>query len=258
MDSKDKNTSWEEVAVWYDGHLRSGPDTYQNQVVLPNLRRLLQIKPDETLLDLACGQGFFAHALFPDAGRVVCVDASPSLVEIAKKNTQIKDLEKIEFHVSESHKLGMLPDCSIDKIIIVLALQNIREHEATFAECARVLSTGGSLHIVLNHPMFRIPKHSDWRYDKDRKVMSREIEKYLSEFSSAIIMNPGSKKDKQTTVSFHRPLSVYIKSAVKAGLALADLEEWTSHKESQPGPRAQAENMARNEIPLFMYLQFKK
>ncbi|MFA6006141.1 MAG: class I SAM-dependent methyltransferase [Candidatus Paceibacterota bacterium] len=255
MDKKD--TSWENVAVWYDSHLHSS-DTYQEQVILPKLTELLMLAPDDTLLDLACGQGYFSHALLPFVGHVIGVDMSESLIDFARKATQIKDLERIEFHVSESHKLAMLADASVDKIIIVLALQNIRELETTLQECARVLRPSGSLHIVLNHPMFRIPKYSDWRYDTAKKAQVREVWRYYSEFSSSIIMNPGAKKDKQTTVSFHRPLASFIKAGAKAGFLLSNLEEWASNKESEPGPKAQLENIARKEIPLFMYLQLQK
>jgi hypothetical protein len=36
------------------------------------------------------------------------------------------------------------------------------------------------------------------------------------------------------------------------------MEEWESHKKSQPGPRAKAEDQARKEIPLFLYLEAVK
>jgi hypothetical protein len=39
---------------------------------------------------------------------------------------------------------------------------------------------------------------------------------------------------------------------------LGGLQEWSSHKESQPGPRARAENRARKEFPLFLALLWRK
>jgi hypothetical protein len=36
------------------------------------------------------------------------------------------------------------------------------------------------------------------------------------------------------------------------------LEEWSSNKTSQPGKRAEAENTARREFPLFMYIRAEK
>ena len=71
-------------------------------------------------------------------------------------------------------------------------------------------------------------------------------------------MTPGSKTDKKFTVTFHRPLQVFVKALSKSGFALTRLEEWISHKESEKGPRQKAENKSRKEIPLFMCLEAQR
>ena len=71
-------------------------------------------------------------------------------------------------------------------------------------------------------------------------------------------MNPGEKDNKSFTYSFHRPLQLYFKTFAKNGFAVTRLEEWISHKESEPGPRQDAENTARKEIPLFLFLEAVK
>ena len=60
------------------------------------------------------------------------------------------------------------------------------------------------------------------------------------------------------TVSFHRPLQVYIKALTKAGFVVSRLEEWISHKKSGSGPRQAAEDTARKEIPLFLCIEARK
>jgi cyclopropane fatty-acyl-phospholipid synthase-like methyltransferase len=54
-----KNTSWGGVAKWYDSLLEKDSDSFQQNVILPHLTRLLDLRPSETVLDIACGQGFF-------------------------------------------------------------------------------------------------------------------------------------------------------------------------------------------------------
>jgi hypothetical protein len=66
-------------------------------------------------------------------------------------------------------------------------------------------------------------------------------------------MHPGDKPSQYTT-SFHRPLQYYFKAFNKAGFSVTLMEEWNSHKKSQTGPRAEAEDVARKEIPLFLCL----
>jgi len=76
----------------------------------------------------------------------------------------------------------------------------------------------------------------------------------MSESKVEIEMNP-SKRDTKTTISFHRPLQYYFKTLANSGFVVARLEEWLSHRESESGPRKKAEDRARKEIPMFLFLE---
>ncbi|MEN9649705.1 MAG: hypothetical protein RL094_672 [Candidatus Parcubacteria bacterium] len=245
-----KDTSWGKVASWYDEYL-SDSDSYQQQVILPNIQRIVDPQKGQRILDLACGQGFFAAHMAASGADIMGVDISSELVQTAKKKIR---LPNVIFEVSSAHKLGFLKDASYDTVYSVLAAQNIKELDETFAECQRILKPGGRLVLVLNHPTFRVPQSSDWYFDEQGKRQGRVTYKYLSETQVKIDMYPGSEK-KVFTYSFHRPLQVFIKWLTKRGFAITRLEEWTSHKKSQKGPRALAEDLARKEIPLFMCLE---
>ena len=56
------NTSWGNVADWYDDTIeREG--SYQRDLILPNLIRLVAVKSGEKIIDIACGQGFFTREM---------------------------------------------------------------------------------------------------------------------------------------------------------------------------------------------------
>jgi ubiquinone/menaquinone biosynthesis C-methylase UbiE len=249
-------TSWGDVAEWYD-RLLGGEDSFQAKVVLPNLERLLAVKPGVRVLDVACGQGFFAHALAAHGAAVTGVDVSDELVSLAKKQSPKGAKGSAAFLVAPSHDLRGVPDASADAAIIVLAIQNIADVKGTFAECARALVRGGRLHLVLNHPAFRVPKGSSWGWDDKARSQYRRVDRYMTEAKVKIQMHPGDAPT-VTTVSFHRPLQFYVKALAKAGFAVTNLEEWVSHRASDSGPRAAEENRARTEIPMFMYLEARK
>ena len=242
------DTSWGEVATWYDKHLNSA-DTYHEKVILPNLLRLVEPKKGEVLLDLACGQGYFTRALNVKGVKMTGVDISKELVQIAEQEST-----GITYHVASADKLTMIEDKSIDKVVIVLAIQNIQHVDNVFNEVARVLKPEGTFHITMNHPAFRIPKQSSWGYDDTDGVQYRRVDQYIAESKSEIEIHPGMK-DSPKTISFHRPLQYYMKLLGKTGFAVDRFEEWISHKDSDSGPRAKAENRARKEIPLFLYLR---
>ena len=243
---KPKDTSWENVAGWYD-QLLEGEGTYQRELILPNLLRLMEIDSRETVLDLACGQGFFAREFYKKTKHIIGVDASNSLIGIARQNSP-KDLE---FRIAQADAMPFIDELAVDKVAIVLAMQNIENIQGVAKECARVMKPGGMLYVVLNHPAFRVPKESSWGWDEKEKIQYRRVDRYLSELKVPIAMHPGKNSTTYTT-SFHRPLQSYFKALGKAGLAVAGMEEWNSHKKSEPGPRSVAEDIARKEIPLFL------
>ena len=265
-----KDTSWGGVAEWYNELLEEKPDSYQTAVILPNLLRLLDIKKGEKVLDLACGQGFFAREFAGQGAKVVGADIAKELIALAEKNTP-KDLKKkISYLVSAADRVKNLENSSFDKAVIILALQNMEKVNEVLQECARVLKPEGKLFLVLNHPAFRVLKESGWGWDPSvpreysgpsteiragvKGVQYRRIDKYLSESAVKIQMHPGENPEEKT-ISFHRPLQFYFKALNKAGFCVNKLEEWNSNKKSGPGPRAEAENRARKEIPLFLCLE---
>jgi ubiquinone/menaquinone biosynthesis C-methylase UbiE len=245
-------TSWGGVATWYDKHLESG-DTYHEKVILPNLLRLVDAQKGEHILDLAAGQGAITRALAKAGAALTGIDISPELIALAQK----KGGTGVTYQAGNAEDLSTFTNGQFDKAVIVLAIQNIEHTQKVFTEAARVTKGGGTLHIVMNHPAFRIPKQSSWAYDEKAGVQYRRVDQYLSESRSGIDMHPGMENSPQT-LSFHRPLQYYVKALVKAGFVLDRFEEWISHKDSDSGPRAKAENRARKEIPLFLYLRGRK
>jgi hypothetical protein len=115
------------------------------------------------------------------------------------------------------------------------------------------LKRGGRLLIVLNHPCFRIPRQSGWGIDEESDLQYRRIQRYMTPLEIPIQMHPGKGERSETTLSFHRPLSVYSSWLWQAGFLIEKIEEWCSDKTSE-GAASRRENRARREIPLFLAL----
>ena len=251
------DSSWGKVATWYDNHLEKDTDSYHAKVVHPHLLRMLGVVKGKRILDLACGQGIFSRMLAEKGAFIIGADIGKELIAIAEKNNK-EHAFKAHYFVTPSHDLYMVKNGTIDILVCVLAIQNIEKLQETIQEVKRVLTPSGVCYFVLNHPAFRNPTHTHWGYDEHEDKQYRRVEEYMSESKIKIDMTPGSKTDKKYTVSFHRPLQVYMKAFAKHGLAITRLEEWVSHRESEKGPRQKAENLSRKEIPLFMAIELKK
>ncbi|OGG50798.1 hypothetical protein A2763_02255 [Candidatus Kaiserbacteria bacterium RIFCSPHIGHO2_01_FULL_54_36] len=247
-----ETTSWGHVANWYHDHVSENDDTYHEKIIKPNLLRVLGDVRGKHVLDVACGQGFFSRAVASAGARMTGIDIAAPLIALAKKQGP----PDISYIVASAERIA-LPDTSFDAAICVLALQNIKDLSGTLAQISHLLKSGGSFTIVLNHPAFRIPRHSQWGFDPDANVQFRRLDAYLSESAHQIRMHPGSAPD-VITMSYHRPLQLYMKELAKHGFALSALEEWISHRMSEKGPRAAAEDRARKEFPLFLMLSARK
>ncbi len=256
---KPNTTSWSKVAEWYDELLEQSPDSFQAKVILPNLLRIIEPKKGMNILDVACGQGYFARAFHEKGATVAGCDISAELIELAKKHSP-KEIEYFTAAADHFADVGHLQEGTFDAITIILALQNIENLAGVFAECAKVLKPEGRILLVLNHPAFRVPKRSSWGWDEKENKQYRRIDAYMSDEKTDIDMKPGTDKNsqKEFTVSFHRPLQVYFKALYKAGFSVTRLEEWISHRASQAGPRSSEEDRMRKEIPMFLCIEAHK
>jgi SAM-dependent methyltransferase len=244
-----QNTSWEKSGKWYAKSVGQEGQYFHQHVILPNALRLLNLKPGNSLLDLACGQGVLARSIPPNIG-YLGLDISPTLIKEAQK------LSRHHFQVADIGKPLPPPPNKFSHAAIILALQNIDSPNSVIQNAANYLNPGGYLLLVLNHPCFRIPRQSSWGIDTQNKLEYRRINRYLSPLKIPVTTHPGIQNS-PVTWSFHNPLSFYTKTLTAANFVITGLEEWASDKESV-GHAARMENRARSEFPLFLALLAQK
>ena len=241
---------WDQAARWYDALVGMKGSEYQQQVVLPGVWRMLALKKGNRLLDLACGQGVFSRFAKTKGIKVTGVDISSELVRHAISRSG----PGIEFHSADAGDQTILKGKKFNGIACILAIQNIENIAPVFENVKRLLSPDGHFVLALTHPCFRIPRQSHWSWDEGKKIMGRTMDMYSSE-TNIPLMTPPVSGSKGFTVTYHRPLQTYVKALSDAGLQIDMLEEWASHKTSEPGKRSRGENRARAEFPLFMAIR---
>jgi ubiquinone/menaquinone biosynthesis C-methylase UbiE len=254
-----KQTHWGGVADWYDGLVGEEGSEYHRHVVFPGVLKLLRLQPGQCVLDVACGQGAFSRLLHSKGALVTGVDAAQQLIDHARqRNANLPPTpEAPKYFVGDARNLNFLPHDHFDSAACLLAIQNIDKLPPVFAGVARALKLNGSFVLVMMHPVFRGPKFTHWGWDEEAKTQYRRIDRYLLPRKDPIFTHPG-KKTGEYTWSFHRPVQSYVKALRGAGLLVDAIDEWPSHKVSEPGPRAAGENTARKEIPMFMAVRAVK
>lgn len=240
-----KDTSWQGVSKWYGEIVGDKGHFYHQSVIMPLGLKLLDLKKESRLLDIACGQGVVARNI-ESSVEYLGVDLSLDLVREAQrrdKNPKHKYLmADVVREIPTKEKF--------DRASIILALQNIKFPAETIKNISKHLVSGARFLIVLNHPAFRIPRQSSWEIDEKNKLQFRRINKYLSPMEIPINAHPG-EKDSRITWSYHHSIEDYSKYLFESGFLIEQIQEWTSGKQSE-GKAARMENRARDEFPLFM------
>jgi ubiquinone/menaquinone biosynthesis C-methylase UbiE len=254
-------TDWSAAADWYDQLVGEAGSEYHREIVLPGALRLLAANAGDRVLDIACGQGVLCRLVASKGVHATGIDAAPDLIKIANQRASAPPISPsppppIRYFIGDARNLDFLPANEFHAAACLLAIQNIHPIAPVFRSVARVLQPWGRFVIVMMHPAFRGPKETSWGWDERQIIQYRRIDRYLLPRKAPIVTNPGKSTD--YTWTFHKPIQDYVKAARAAGLLIDALEEWPSHKTSGPGPRAAAENTARNEIPLFLAMRAVK
>jgi len=247
------NTSWEKSSKWYKKIVGDEGHYFHQAVIFPKLAKLINFKSAKSVLDLACGQGIFERQINPET-EYVGVDISRSLIEEAKRKSLSN---KHIFLAADASKNLPVEENRFDLAVIILALQNIRNFEGVIINAKKHLRKGGKFVMILNHPMFRIPRQTSWGMDEKSKIQYRRVDRYMSEMEIPILTNPGSFEKSEKTWSFHHCLSKYSEELFRNGLVIERIDEWVSDKKSTGG-KAKMENRSREEIPMFMAIVAEK
>ncbi len=244
--------SWQNVSNWYSQIVGEKGHYYHQTTIIPGALNLLKLKSGDSLLDLACGQGVLARHL-PSEVLYVGIDSSEALVKEAQKLDKNSKHSYLVKDLTTPLKLNQ----KFTHATLILALQNIKNAFAVAKNASESLKTGGKFLIILNHPAFRIPRHTSWELDEKNEVQKRIVNRYLSPIAIPILLNPSKQEKSEISYTYHLPISVIVETLNQNGFVIEKIEEWISDKNSV-GKHAKAENTARKEIPLFMAILAKK
>jgi ubiquinone/menaquinone biosynthesis C-methylase UbiE len=164
------------------------------------------------VLDAGCGSGFYARRLGDMGAKVIAVDISEKMIEIAKAETP--ESMFIDYRIGNLYHLD-LKDELIDLIVCNYVLENLEDLNAVFHEFYRVLKTGGRCIFSISHP-FRAHSLREKKEGMEQWMLTN----YFEAGSRISDLGGGLKVKK-----YKRTISQYINSAIQAGFQISQLIE---------------------------------
>jgi SAM-dependent methyltransferase len=176
----------------------------------PALRALVGDVASRDVLDAGCAAGEHAAWLAEHGARVVALDASAAMVELARARVG----ERVR--VVRSDLAAPLPfaEAAFDVVFSSLTLHYLADWVPTLREFARVLRPGGRLVFSTHHPLLTLSDERDYR-------TIRLVEDAFAGFAEEPV----------PVRYYHRPLERIVADVLAAGFTLRALHE--------PGPSQQ-------------------
>jgi trans-aconitate 2-methyltransferase len=139
------------MKVFSKSSVWNAADYAANSVVQQNWAReliaKLDLRGDEHILDVGCGDGKVTAeiARAVPRGSVTGADASPQMIEFAKKTFSAEKFQNLRFRVIDARKIKF--ERQFDLLFSNAALHWVDDHEAFLRGAASVLRPGGRLMV---------------------------------------------------------------------------------------------------------------
>ena len=196
---------YDAIAEWYDQNVRSGALLSGDEVINSDLFDAIGSIEGMTVCDLACGQGKMARQLAERGAKVVGIDVSQKLLDIARREEEVQP-RGIGYTQDDAQLLAYLSDATFDGVLCNMALMDIPDVRSTFGAVRRILKSQGWFAFTITHPCFEMPPAKSyyaegfWRSD-----------------------NPHGVRGK--VGAHHRTLSTYLNALTEAGMTVQHTSE---------------------------------
>ena len=128
-------------------HFESASMNFSKQDYLDYTVRCMELSPADRVLEAAAGTCACGRSVAPFVKSVVCLDATPAMLNVGREKAEESGLANMEF------RQGLVEDIPFAEQIFDIVLTRLAFHhfsgvEKPFAEMARVLKKGGKLVVI--------------------------------------------------------------------------------------------------------------
>lgn len=226
--NEETREAWNRNAEFWDEHMGEGND-FVNLLEWPAIERLLAIKPGETVLDVACGNGLTSRRLAALGAKVVAFDFAEDMIAATRRRSN-NNPQAIEYRLLDAtneNALLSLGTNRYDAALCNMALMDMADIQPLMRCLVKLLRPGGRFVFSVMHPCFNAARMEHIAEMEDRDgfgvtTYAVKISQYLTpSIEHGIALNGQPEKQ----LYFFRPLHVMLGTCFEAGLVLDGLEE---------------------------------
>lgn len=236
VDKDQISREWDRASDSWADFVREGKDYFREEMNNPAAFKIIGNVKGKQVLDLSCGEGYNTRILARMGAKVVGVDFSEKMIELARQ-TEKEEKLGISYCVSDAADLKDFQSERFDVVTCLMALMDIEQYEDAISEVARVLKKNGRFVFSITHPCFEYGDTvgeepiAEWKYEEDtensegRNAVHLEVRKYfgIAKFEVSWDMERLAKPFQ--TTSFHRTLTDYFQALHKSGFVVTRLVE---------------------------------
>ena len=246
-------SAWNANAAYWDARMGEGND-FANLLIRPATERLLELKPGERVLDLACGNGLAARRMASMEVDVVACDFAERMIEHARARTTGAEKRRIEYRVldaTDEQQLRSLGSNSFDAVLCNMALFDIADIKPLGRTLPHLLRRNGRFVFSILHPCFNNPAsaHTAELTDRDGALVTEYAMKvwgYMTALTAKQVAIPGQPEPQ---LVFHRSLQDLLRTFLRQGFVLDGLEERAFPSDQPQGKSQIGWNGNYSEIP---------
>jgi ArsR family transcriptional regulator len=171
---------------------------------------LLRLMPPLIIADLGAGEGAFAVLLAERAKKVIAVDNSAKMIEVARDRAQRQGLANIDYRQGDMEELP-IDSGAVDLVFFSQSLHHALHPARAVSEAARILAPGGRV-VVLDLAKHRFEEARDLYADQWLGFSEAELESMLEKAGFTSIQTSLVDKESEPPY-FQTLLAVASKSA---------------------------------------------
>lgn len=248
MKQDSSTISWNRMGDEWFELARTGES--RNCFIMPYMLKLLGDVKGKKILDLGCGEGGYSRALAKAGAELTAVDCSEKAISYASDLAAEENLN-IAHYIRNSNDLFEISDEEFDIVLCSMMLMDCEDFEGTVREIARVLKPEGRLFASVLHPCF------DGNHERGIGRQGSGIDRQV------VVMNYFEPRQWEAplfggtipVIWRHRTLEEYVKTFIKCGLTIVDMNEPTATEEQA---KISVSMAWLQKIPLYLYWELKK